>query len=127
MKAWTSHILTTNNGTIWTAENTGLTTTNVHSITVKDSNIFVGIYGNAVFASGGVGTGFSDGMGGYNKGSNGNGGKGGSGGDGFKGGKQGIGGVSPPETTLSYHAKDGSDGTGGVSHGLTGTYLLVKI
>jgi hypothetical protein len=43
--------LSTNNGTSWTAVNTGLTSTNVHALAVSGTNLFAGTRGGGVFLS----------------------------------------------------------------------------
>ena len=48
--------LSTNNGTSWTAVNTGLTNTNVNALAVAGTNLFAGTYGGGVFLSTNNGT-----------------------------------------------------------------------
>ena len=44
-------LLSTNNGTSWTAANTGLTSNNVHALVVSDANVFAGTAFGGVFFS----------------------------------------------------------------------------
>jgi hypothetical protein len=48
--------LSTNNGTSWTAVNTGLTNTNAQALVVNGSNLFAGTWGGGVFLSTNNGT-----------------------------------------------------------------------
>ena len=48
--------LSTNNGTSWTAVNTGLTNTYVYALAVSGTNLFAGTYGGGVFLSTNNGT-----------------------------------------------------------------------
>ena len=48
--------LSTNNGTNWTAVNTGLTNTDVRSFAISGTNLFAGTYGGGVFLSTNNGT-----------------------------------------------------------------------
>ena len=48
--------ISTNNGTSWTAVNTGLTNTAVQSLAVSGTNLFAGTYGGGVFLSTNNGT-----------------------------------------------------------------------
>ncbi|MCK7528688.1 MAG: hypothetical protein MZV64_69590 [Ignavibacteriales bacterium] len=48
--------LSTNNGTSWTAVNTGLTNTNVRALAVSGTNLFAGTDGGGVFLSTNNGT-----------------------------------------------------------------------
>ncbi len=43
--------LSTNNGNIWTAVNTGLADTAVYALAINGNNIFAGTYGAGVFLS----------------------------------------------------------------------------